>query len=239
MENTVETNLQGLVPDDAALMPEQQTAEPVSDLNEIVNEQPSEEPAQKEPGYIRQRVDKAVQKAIRETEARMQAMFDAQLAPLRESMMERQAEDLVAQGEFKSKERALEYVRLKNGASVPTTPTDEEQTPRDAQGRFATKQQDDPMVSARAQLLAAQADKIRDRKGLDVMQAFNTNPDIRDKVLSGEWDFYDVAENMHRLPPTIRTTNGASGGGSIDIAHMTDEQFERLNQNLAAGKTYK
>ena len=26
-----------LVPDDAALMPEQQTAEPVSDLNEIVN----------------------------------------------------------------------------------------------------------------------------------------------------------------------------------------------------------
>lgn len=236
MDTTVENVNVPVVQDDAALTPVQETAEPVSELSELATEQPEEQP--KEPGYIRKRVDAAVAKAIRETEQRMQAQFDAQLAPIRESMYDRQADDLVSAGEFKSKERALEYVKLKAGVSIPEVA----EQPRDAQGRFAS-QQEDPMVTARANLLYAQAKKIQSNKGLDVLAEYNDNPEVQQRVLSGEWDFYDVAESMggtqRRVPAPMRSTNGASGSNAFDISHMTDAQFEQLNKNLAAGKTYR
>jgi len=233
MENTVENKQPEVVLDDAVLNPVQETQETISPLSEVTEEQqPQEAPPQKEPGWIRQRVDKAVQKAIRETEARMQAQFDTALAPIRESMMERQADELVAAGEFKSRERALEYVRLKGGQVAPAAPAEQ---PRDAQGRFTS--QADPDVTARANLLAQQANKIKSR-GVDVVHEFNTNPDVKQRVLSGEWDFYDVAENMQgRVPAPMRTPNGASIG-AMTIANMSDAQFAKLQQNLAAGKTY-
>lgn len=229
MDYTVD-NLPEQMPDDAAVQPEQ--AEPVSDLSEVVEETPK-----KEPGYVRKRIDDAVAKAVRETEQRMQAQFEAQLAPIRESMYSRQADELVESGEFKSKERALEYVKLKAGVSdLPAEPETEQ--PRDAQGRFAQKE--DPVITARADLLFAQAKKIQTNRGLDVMAEYQNNPDVQQKVLSGEWDFYDVAEAMNprRAPAPMRTANGASVG-AVDIAHMTDAQFDRLNANLAAGKTYR
>lgn len=217
--------------------PQTEVIQPEQGLQEVDPSQPVEQPTQptqKEPGYIRQRIDKAVARAVAETEQRMQAMFDQQLAPLRESMMERQASELVESGEFKSKETALEYVRLKAGMPVQAQPVQ----PRDEQGRFTS--QEDPMAQARASVLASQADKIRNNRGLDVMAAFNSSPGIRQKVLSGEWDFYDVAENMQsaRVPSPMYTPNGASFEG-LSINQLSDEQFEQLNRNLAAGKTYR
>ena len=217
--------------------PQTEVIQPEQGLQEVDPSQPVEQPTQptqKEPGYIRQRIDKAVARAVAETEQRMQAMFDQQLAPLRESMMDRQASELVESGEFKSKETALEYVRLKAGMPVQAQPVQ----PRDEQGRFTS--QEDPMAQARASVLASQADKIRNNRGLDVMAAFNSSPGIRQKVLSGEWDFYDVAENMQsaRVPSPMYTPNGASFEG-LSINRLTDEQFEQLNRNLAAGKTYR
>lgn len=238
METTVENVNVPVVQDDAALTPVQE--EPISELSEIANEQPEEhaEVQQKEPGYVRKRIDAAVAKAVRETEQRMQAKFDEQLAPIRESMYARQADDLVNAGEFKSKEMALEYVRLKAGAPA----VEKAEQPRDAQGRF-TQQQVDPMVQARANLLFDQAKKIQTNRGVDVMAEYQNNPDVQQRVLSGEWDFYDVAEAMsapqRRAPAPMRSTNGASGSAAFDIAHMTDAQFEQLNKNLAAGKTYR
>jgi hypothetical protein len=217
--------------------PQTEVIQPEQGLQEVDPSQPVEQPTQptqKEPGYIRQRIDKAVARAVAETEARMQAMFDQQLAPLRESMMDRQASELVESGEFKSKETALEYVRLKAGMPMQAQPVQ----PRDEQGRFTS--QEDPMAQARASVLASQADKIRNNRGLDVMSAFNSSPGIRQKVLSGEWDFYDVAENMQsaRVPSPMYTPNGASFEG-LSINQLSDEQFEQLNRNLAAGKTYR
>lgn len=226
MENTVE-NVQGIVPDDAALTPVQETEAPVSELTEI-----TEPEAPKEPGYVRKRIDAAVAKALQEQEQRLRAEFDQTLAPIRESVYERQADALVSSGEFKSKETALEYVKLKNGVSVSATPQQ-----RDEKGRFA---QEDPVARARANLLSEQAEKIRANRGLDVIGAYNNNPEIQQKVLSGEWDFYDVADNIkqQRVPAPMRSTNGASVSG-VSIAQMTDAQFEQLQKNLAAGKTYR
>lgn len=254
MENTVETMMQQSGLDDAALNPVQETMEePISDLSEITNPPVTSEastqqdqPPAKEPGWIKKRVDAAAAKASRETEARLRAEFDAILAPIRESVMDRQADELVRSGEFKSKERALEYLTLKNNAGTPVPQTQTKDPARDEQGRFVSQNQEPAPQSGavdenriRANFLAQQAEKIKNTRGLDVAAAFQSDPQIQQRVLSGEWDFYDVADAMsqRRTPSPVRTSNGASVG-AMSIASMTDEQFARLNQNLAAGKIY-
>jgi len=250
MTNTVEPMEQQNVLDDAVQLPlaepETEPIAPLTELTEAAEPEAAanEEPPKKEPGWIRSRIDKAVQKAIQETEARMTAQFEQTLAPIRESILERQADELVEAGEFRTRERALEYVKLKNGVSVSATPEPEQEQPqRDSKGRFVSQQQGqdsgDPVTKARADLLASQASKIKATKGVDVMQTFNNNPEVKTRVLEGEWDFYDVLEytqNSH-MPSLMRTPNGA-GIGANTIANMSDAQFQRLQKNLAEGKIY-
>lgn len=242
-EPTVDTQAQAAL-DDAAIQPE--TQENGEALETIAEEVPQETaPAAKEPGWIKQRVAKEVEKARRAWEAEQ----TEKLRPLYESMYDRQAEDLVRQGEFKSLDRAKEYVRLKGG--VYTGPSDDAAQPakeegpkRDAQGRFAPAnapeaEGQDPTLKARADLLYKQAQKIS-AKGTDVMKAFNEDEGIRQKVASGEWDFYDVAEHIQsgkHVPTPVRSPNGAQTGG-LSIANMSDAQFARLQQNLSNGKRY-
>jgi len=258
-ENTVEIMEQGNVLDDAALAPAEPQATPISTMVEEAAEtkpasegdQGGQQPPATEPGWIKGRVEKAVRKAVQETEQRMTAQFQATLAPLYESMMERQADDLVRSGEFRSKETALEYVRMKNGQpATPPAQQTQQQPARDAQGRFTAQQepqaegQSNPVAKARADLLAHQAEKIKANRGLDVMQAFNANPEYKQKVLSGEWDFYEVADAMQqeggnrRTPPSpMRSPNGVTPG-KFDVANMSDAQFAKLQAALASGKVF-
>lgn len=248
---TVDVALSESVADDA-----QQASESTADLlNAVVSSsgQEQEQNAQsvpaKEPGWIRNRIDKAVNKAVAENTARMQAEFDRQLAPIRESMLDREAQMLVEAGEFKSKERALEYCRLKNGMPAIAPESSMDKPVRDSNGRFAKADSaapgaPDPTQQAQANLLARQAQRIKSKTGLDVMQLFNSDPEIQRNVLSGEWDFYDVAEEMKlgsrrsNAPMPIRTSGGASGNVDMTIANMTDEQFAKLQANLASGHRY-
>lgn len=241
MENPVEIMEQGNVLDDAALTPVQEEREALESLETLISEpaeQPeipdAQQPTKKEPGWVRQRVDHAVAKAEAALEARLRAEFEAKMAPLQESIYARQAEDLVAAGEFKSKDRALEYVKLKNGVIDPPKAAAEPQAAPPA------RQEAQPAIKERANLLAAQADKVNAKYGIDVVQAIKEHPDMRQKLLSGEWDFYDVADALagnRRMPSPARTPNGASAG-SLNIANMTDAQFNRLQENLGAGKRY-
>lgn len=201
-------------------------------------------PPAKEPGWIKGRIDKAVSKAVADTESRIRAEYEAMLAPIRESVLDRQAEELVNSGEFKSLDRAKEYVRMKNNLPVQQEAPKQEQ-PRDNTGRFAPKQENavDPVLQARADLLAQQAEKIKTARGLDVMQALNEDAEIKQRVLSGEWDFYDVAEQLaqqprRNAPPAVRKSNGVGAGGQFSIANMTKEQFAKLQENLAKGHRY-
>lgn len=248
MENTVDIMEQGLVQDDAVLEPMQETEEQHPGLEEFIEAQaepqqaPTEEEVhlpKREPGWVRQRVDKAVQKAVQETEARMRAEFENTLAPIRESMLEREADQLMAAGEFKSKDRAMEYVRMKAGLPGAV------QQPVQQQQQAPQQQQVDPRVQARGEMLAAQASKIKANYGLDVMAEFNNNNNVRQKILSGEWDFYDVAESIQQTggrrnnaPPVVRSPGGAGLSGKFSVAEMSDAQFEKLQQNLRAGKIY-
>lgn len=245
MNETVEMILNESVPDDAAQA--QTESGTLETLMDDAAPAPTQEPEQdntppaKEPGWIKQRISKAVDKA----KAEVRAEYEAMLAPLRESMFDRQAQELVQSGEFKSLERAKEYVRLKNGDTSQPQQKPAAQQPRDDQGRFQQRGESENRV--RATMLAQQAEKIQSRRGLDVMSAFNSDPDIKQRVLSGEWDFYDVADHLdaggqqpqRRVPPApVRSPNGAGNTSGMSIANMTDEQFERLQQNLFRGKRY-
>lgn len=223
----------------ASLAPETQNDADSAAFSEFTGETPeqaeeqtqqAEAPA-KEPGWIKGRVDKAVQRAVRETEERMRAEFEQRLAPFRERMLDEQAESLVNAGEFKSIERAKEYVRLKGGVTLEEPAVTQEAQP--------AQQAQDPETQARLKFLANQADKLV-RRGTDVMSVFRSDENIQRAVLSGEMDFYDVAEQMNsqrRVPRAVRSANNASAG-AMDIAGMSDADFQRLQRNLAAGKKY-
>ena len=218
------------------------TDEDAEDEDQQPEAQP-EAPSASEPGWIKQRVNKAVQKAIAETEARMQAKFDEQMAPIREKMLNDEARELVQQGEFKSLDRAKEYLRLKQG--LPTDPQQaaaSQMQPRNTQGQFAPKQ--DAGTSARVDMLAHQADRIKEDTGVDVIEVFTNDEDIKQRVISGELDFYDVAKMMQsngrKQPPApMRSPNGASGSVQPNaIQNMSDEQFERMEKKIREGARY-
>lgn len=195
---------------------------------------------QKEPGYVRSRIDKAVQRAVAETEARLTAQFEAQMAPYREQMLNAQAQELLASGKVKDLETAKELVRYRQGQ--PQTAPAESQ-PRNEQGQFTSRQegQASPAVQARIDMLQHQADRIRASGGPDVISEFRNNPDIRNSIIKGDMDFYDVAEQMKpgRKPPSpMRSPNGASGAEKTAIESMTDEQFARLVKKVQGGARY-
>lgn len=242
MENMVDFMQQASAPDDTA---QANAADSLASIVEETAQQTPQQEQQKEPGWIKQRVSKAVEKAVAEAEARVSARYEEMLAPIRESVLERQANDLVAQGEFKSLERAKEYLRLKGNMPAEAPKQNEQpaqQPPRDEQGRFtsAKTEEDDAARHARADILAKQAQKIKSSRGVDVMDMFHSDDSVKQRVLSGEWDFYDVLDAMQstrRTPAPMRTPNGNAMSG-VSIANMTDEQFARLQANLASGRTY-
>ena len=195
-----------------------------------------------EPGWIRKRVDKAVEKALAEQERRLTAQFEAQMAPIRDRMLTEEAKELVRQGEFKSLERAKEYLQLKQGIA-PSAQDAPQAQPRNSNGQFAPKE--DPATTARIKMLSHQADRIKAAGGPDVIAEWRNNPEIKQKVIDGEMDFYDVAEAMkgtaRRKPPSpMRSPNGASGQNNPNaIDQMSDEQFRRLEKRITEGARYK
>ena len=235
MENTVETMQQGNVLDDAAQAPEEPQGEALSSLMEEGQQAPDQQPEQaqeaqapaKEPGWVRKRIDQAIARERRAWEAEQ----EQKLAPLYESMYDRQAQELVSAGEFKSLETAKDYVRMKHGAvSVPAEPQP-----------AAPKDEIDPVMKARADLLSQQAQKIKANSGIDVMAAFNSSPEIQQKLASGEWDFYDVADALRgskrTMPSPMRTPNG-TGFSPASIQNMPEDQWKKLQANLSSGRRY-
>jgi hypothetical protein len=238
--NAVELNLESFQ-DDAELAQGESLSTLVDETATQQNDQNNETPPAKEPGWIKGRINKAVEKAVAETEARLTKHYEEMLAPIRASVMERQAQELVDSGEFKSIEMAKEYIALKNGVPYsPAQPEQQKQEPaRDSQGRFAPHEQNNEPVDQRADFLAKQANKIKSRYGIDVMETFNSDSEVKGKILSGEWDFYDVLEEMNneRKPTApVRSSNG--GVSQVDIFEMSDAQWKKLNENLSMGRRY-
>lgn len=204
-----------------------------------------------EPGYVRKRVDEAVQKARADERLKVRAEYDAEfdqrveeqlnkrMAPVLERLVEMDAKELVASGAVKDIETARELARYRQG--VKSAPVADKEQQRNEKGQFTSGQKnDDPETSTRIKMLRHQADAIKARGGPDVIAEFQNNPRVKQKVISGEFDFYDVAEQMKapkkRPPAPMRSPNGATNTGDINpIMEMSDKEFEKLERRVQSG----
>ena len=224
---------------DSEFLEEEEEAE--ESLESVTGDDKTEEekgPAQKanEPRYVQKRIEKALARERDNIKAEIKAEMEAQYAPIRERLLEMDAQELVRKGTVKDLETAKELLRYRQG-QAPQAEQPKAEQPRQQNGQFAPKE--DPATKAKIDMLAKQADKIKAKTGIDVIEIFDKNPDIKDAVISGEMDFYDVAEQakgQRRKPPApARSSNGASGQSPNAIDSMSKEQFARLEKKISEG----
>lgn len=195
-------------------------------------EQPVEEPKATEPGYVQKRIEKALARERDSMRASIMAEIEAQYAPIRERLLEMDAQELVRTNKIGDIETARDYVRLRQGI------TPEAEQPRE-DGQFASREE--AATAARIEMLRHQAENIKADSGIDVIAAWNSDPDIKEAVINGEMDFYDVAKQMRpqkRPPSPMRSPNGASGTNPNAIDTMSDAQFEKLERRIKEGARY-
>lgn len=201
-----------------------------------------------EPGWIKGRINEGVRKEVArirgELEATLRAEYEQQLRPMREALLDRQADDLVASGKITDKAMALDYLRMQHGLPAVESAQSSEQ-PRNEKGQFVPRQpqqntEPDTETQQYGQMLFAQAKAIQAAGGPNVMAAYEKDAEIRQRILSREWDFSDVAQHLRQrdagssAPPPIRAAN-SQGPTSKQIMDMTDEEFDRLNAQLGKG----
>ena len=221
---------------------ESESLDSLSEDEEPEEDQEEQAPQATEPGWIKKRVQKAVDRAIAQTRAEMQAMFDEQMAPIRARMIEDEAQELVRSRKVTDIETARELVRLRNGQPAQAQ-VEEPQQPRQANGQYAAKR--DPAIQARIDMLQHQADRIKESGGPDVIAEFQNNEEVKNAIVSGDMDFYDVANQLRerssrkRPPSPMRSPNGASGKNPNAIDTMSDEQFERMERKIKEGARYQ
>ncbi len=246
-ETTVDQQMEETATDDALqeVETEEESVDSFMDQqDEPAEQEPKPEPqGTSEPGWIKKRVDKAVQKATADLEAQIEAKYAAKYAPLMEKMLDMEAKELVTKGVVKDLETAKELVRYRQGQPPVTEQPVGDNQPRNDKGQYAPKE--DPATTARIEMLRHQADKIKAGGGPDVISEFQNNEEIKKAVISGDMDFYDVAEEMKSRKPVKKTTspmrspNGASGSEKSTIANMSKEQFARFDRSLDEGKRYR
>ena len=199
-------------------------------------EEPEPQPKAKEAGWIKTRIAEGIEKGMARQRENIMAELEAKYAPIRERLLEMDAQELVRRGEVKDIETAKELVRYRNGQS----PEPKYEQPRNEQGQFQSNEQaiQTARTEARIDELKKQADKIKAKGGPDVIAEFNNNNEIKNAVIRGEMDFYDVAETMKkrkRPPSPMRSPNGASGVTPRSIENMSDEQFKKMDKMLDEG----
>ena len=163
------------------------------------------------------------------------AEIEAQYAPIRERLLEMDAQELVRTGQVKDLQLAKELLQLRQGIAP------EQPQPRSANGQFAAKE--DPIVGARIEMLRHQREVIQKEMGIDPADGFNADDKIKKKVINGEMDFYDVAKQMKgskkKTPPSpMRSPNGANAMNPNAIDNMSDAAFEKMEKRIKEGARY-
>ena len=142
---------------------------------------------------------------------------------------------------------ALEYLTMKKGQGLPTT----EQS-RGADGRFTQAQEPAadtaaPDVRARAVTLLTQAEayeKMSDGAVTKdaILDAYQNDGEIRQKVASGEWDFTDVgrqlADNGRQRPPKVARNAGNTHIQASYFSGMSDDDFAKFDAQIKQGAVF-
>ena len=105
-----------------------------------------------------------------------------------------------------------------------------------AQAAQPQPQADDIELRLRAKELITQARTIQEITRVDVLAVYNTDMEVRSRILSGDMDFIALYKQMkpaQQPPAPVRTANG--GVGDVNISGMNDDQFARLNDLLSRG----
>ena len=229
---------------------EEEMGEPEEDLDSFTDEEakaPAAEPEQaqgtSEPGWFKSRWNKEVSKLSEQIRGEVRAEYEQKMAPLMDRLIEMDAKDLVASGKVKDLETARELVRYRQGQPKAEPQTAETQ-PRNSNGQYAPKE--DPVQQAQINMLVNQAEKIKNRTGVDVIAIMDSDPEIKAKIVSGEMDFYDVLEEQKskpaakkKAPAPMRSPNGATAHTPNAIENMSDEQFRRFEKKISEGARYK
>ena len=252
---TVDETMMESVQDDAAQAPD--TADALSEALEAVggtepadNQQDDAAPAQEESKALRGRMksyeERGYKRGAREAEAKWadeKRGYEERLARYEQLELEAEAKRL-AQEKGMPEDIALEYLAMKKGKQV-----DAPAQPRGEDGRFAPRTTDDGQSAAqeRAANLMAQAEAFEKSSRGEVsksaiLEAFEHDEDIREKVASGEWDFTDVGMYLkdkpaQRSPRAVRSPNGGQIRGS-SFATMSDEDFAKFNERVAKGAVF-
>ena len=217
MDNETMVNIQETVVEEVT--------EPSQSIETVMTQEaPKPEPKQ-EPGYVKQRIADALAKERENIRAELNAEFQ----PIRDQLLEMQAEKLVASGDFKNLETAKEYLQLKQGVKP-------NEQPRNEKGQFTSS---DPVIEARRDILRHQADKIKASTGIDVI-AEVTDEDTRNRILGGEMDFYDYMNERksRKVPPApARSSNGASGHYP-NIMDMSSKAFAEMDKRISEGARF-
>lgn len=233
----------------------QETATPISDFlsqaGEDTDSSVSQEPTQrKENGGIKGRLldseRKGYSRGKTEAEAAWQAEkaeYQARIQKLEEYEIKEQARELAKQENI-SEAFAERVIRAERGVpqAQGNAESKPEAQPRDAQGRFVSREQND--ANTYANELLKQAETIKRLTGTDMMALYNSDKTVQNRILSREIDFYGLAEEMREqpqqrkgTPPVVKAANG-SGYHHRGIADLTDEQFDELDRRLEQGAVF-
>ena len=118
-----------------------------------------------------------------------------------------------------------------------------------AQAAPAAAPENDP-PSPELKRLAEQADYIRQRTGVDMVEETRKNPEMRRRLSEyaagkGRYDMYAAYEELRqartsgrkRVPPTTVQGGGLKGSGKRDVGRMSDAELEELEARAMRGES--
>lgn len=118
-----------------------------------------------------------------------------------------------------------------------------------AQAAPAAAPENDP-PSPELKRLAEQADYIRQRTGIDMVEETRRDPEMRRKLSEycagkGKYDMYAAYEQLRqarmsghkRVPPTTVQGGGLRGAGKRDVGRMSDAELEELEARAMRGES--
>ena len=261
MENnyTVDDAMMESALDDAVQAPENDGAESLSEaLGQIApgtdveagqqeGEDQLDEPKDKGlRGRMKQFEQRGYKRGAQEAESKWaeeRKGYQEKLAKYEQMELEAEAREFAKKNKI-PEDIALDYMRMKKG--LPAS-----EQPRDEAGRFAAPAQpqgdaEDGGVQARARALMTQAEayeKISDGTVTKdaILEAFQDDPEMHQKVVSGEWDFTDIGRALSggqkRAPKVSRSASNGKINNSTFLGMSADE-FAMFDERIRQGVSY-
>lgn len=261
MENnyTVDETMMESALDDAAQAPETSGDALSEALEQIVpnaageagqqGEEQLEEPTDKGlRGRMKQFEQRGYNRAMKDAEskwAERERGYQERIAKYEAEELEREAKRF-AQEKNMPEDIALEYLRMKKGMPAAAS------QPRDDAGRFTQQKAatDDPVMEnaqIRAGTLMTQAEAFEKMSNGAVtrdaiLDAFQNDADVHQKVVSGEWDFTDVGRSLSGAAQQSapRVSRSASNGkiSNSTFMSMSDAELAMFDERIRQGAVF-